>query len=90
MKEALVEHQTADVQKQMRIAANVFLKTRVIGEAEATYRLLPSLTLSNSSVKCVFASTDLPEERSSRWRKATQRDIEAGRQCVEIDGREGV
>ena len=82
--------QSSDVKEKMKIAANVFLKSRTIGEAEAAFRLIPSLTLSNSSVKCVFASTDLPDERCSRYRKATDAQINAGIPCVEIEGREGL
>ena len=66
------------------------MKHRQIGEAEATYRLLPSLTLSMSNVTCQFAATGLKEERSSRFRRATEEQINAGLPCIELKNHEGL
>ena len=61
-----------------------------MGEAEAVYRLMPSMTLKKSNVGCQWVSLDTKEERSSRWRRATQEDIESGRPLEELDGHEGL
>ena len=74
----------------MRKTANIYMKHRQIGEAEATYRLLPSLTLSMSNVTCQFASTGLKEERSSRFKRATEEQINAGVPCIELKDHEGL
>ena len=74
----------------MRKTANIYMKNRQIGEAEATYRLLPSLTLSMSNVTCQFASTGLKEERSSRFKRATEEQINAGVPCIELKNHEGL
>ena len=43
-------------------------------EAEACYRLLPSMLLKKSNVACQWLSLGSKEDRSSRWRKATEDD----------------
>ena len=52
IKAALAQTQTNDLKEKMRTVANVFLTHRQMGEAEAVYRLLPSLTLRKSNVTC--------------------------------------
>ena len=74
----------------MRSAANIYLKRREIGEPEAIIRLLPSLTLSMSNITTQFAATGLKEERSSRFKKATEEHINAGVPCVELKNHEGL
>ena len=74
----------------MRKTANIYMKHRQIGEAEATYRLLPSLTLSMSNVTCQFVSTGLKADRSSRFKKATEEQINAGVPCIELKNHEGL
>ena len=60
-----------------------------MGEAEACYRLLPSMLLRKSNVMCQWVSLGSKDERSSRWKKATEEDMNSGRQLVELDGHEG-
>ena len=72
VKNAMKETPATNYKERMRIAANVFLKNRQIGESEAVYRLIPSLTLSMSNVSCQFVSTASKDERSVRWIKATE------------------
>ena len=78
VKNAMKETPATDYKERMRIAANVFLKYRQIGESEAVYRLIPSLTLSMSNVSCQFVSTAFQEERSIRWIKATEEQLKSG------------
>ena len=90
MKEAIKNDKNLDLQQRMRKMANFYVQYRQIGEAEAWYRLLPSLKLQNSNVDVMFVSTNLKNERSSRFRKATQKDMESGVECVELEGHEGL
>ena len=86
---ALAQTNTSDLRERMKIISNVFLTHRQMGEAEAVYRLLPSMTLKKSNVACQWVSLGIKEERSSRWRKATEEDIEAGRPVEELNGHAG-
>ena len=61
-----------------------------MGEAEAVYRLLPSMTLKKSNVQCQWVSLGVKEERSSRWMKAMQEDIDSGRTVTEIVAHNGL
>ena len=90
LKAAMDNCNSKDVKERMKVAANVFLKTRQIGEAEAAYRLIPSLTLTMSNVSCQFVGTGMKEERSTRWRKATAEQQNSGFPLVELDGHDGL
>ena len=74
----------------MRTVANVFLTTRQMGEAEAIYRLNPSLLLKNSNIACQWVSLGQKKERSSRWVKATEEQLLAGVKAVNLEGHEGL
>ena len=64
MKKVMENSEKKDLQERMRQVANTFLTHRQMGEAEAVYRLIPSLTLSMSNVTCQFVQTAPKEERS--------------------------
>ena len=49
--------------QQLRQMATTFLSHRRMGEAEAIYRVLPDMHLSDSNVKSVFVQTGWPENR---------------------------
>ena len=74
----------------MRTVANVFLTTRQMGEAEAIYRLNPSLLLKNSNIACQWVSLGQKKDRSSRWVKATEEQLLAGVKAVNLEGHEGL
>ena len=73
----------------MKIIANTFLTHRQMGEAEACYRLLPSMLLRKSNVTCQWVSLGSKEERTSRWRKANEEDLSSGRPVIQLTGHEG-
>ena len=89
IKAALAQTNTNDLKEKMRTVANVFLTHRQMGEAEAVYRLIPGMTLKSSNVACQWVSLGVKEERSSRWRKATEEDLMSGRPVTELEGHEG-
>ena len=78
IKAALEQSDAKDVKEKMRTVSNAFLTHRQMGEAEAVYKLLPSMTLKKSSVGCQWVSVGRKEERSSRWKKATKKEVESG------------
>ena len=90
LKAAMDKCTSKDVVERMKKTANIFLRTRQIGEAEAVYRLIPSLTLTMSNVSCQFAATGLKEERSTRWRRATAEQEASGFPLVKLDGHDGL
>ena len=90
IREALKDDKNMDLQQRLRKFANLYVQFRQIGEAEALYRLMPKLKLKDSNVTCQFASTGLKEERASRFKKATQKQVESGVPCVELVGHEGL
>ena len=60
-----------------------------MGEAGAIYRLLPSMLLKKSNVTCQWVSLGTKDERSSRWKKATQAEIESGRPIIKLNCHDG-
>ena len=89
MKKVMENSDKKELQERMKQVANTFLTHRQIGEAEAVYRLIPSMTLSMSNVTCQFVQTAPKEERSIMWKKATEEQLEAGIKAVKLDKREG-
>ena len=79
-----------DNKDKMKIVSNVFQRSRQMGEAEAVYKLIPCMVLSNSNVTCQWVSICTPEERSSRYMKAQKHHIDAGIPLVELDGHNGL
>ena len=71
IKATLAETESKDLKERMKIIANTFLTHRQMGEAEAIYRLLPSMLLKKSNVVCQWVSLGTKDERSSRWKKIT-------------------
>ena len=87
---ALEDKTSKDLREKMRTISNIFLTHRQMGEAEAVYRLLPSMKLKKSNVGCQWLSLGKKEERSSRWKKATQKEIDSGRYVTELINHDGL
>jgi hypothetical protein len=76
---------------QMRYLANVFLTHRQIGECEAYYRIIPSLHLSDSNIKCIFVASGFPWTRSKFLMKIGEDSPEEEPQHgLRIEGRDGI
>ena len=86
----LDKSQVTDNRERMKIVSDVFQRSRQMGEAEAAYKLIPSMVLSNSNVTCQWVSICTPDERSSRYLKAQKQHIDAGIPLIELDGHEGL
>ena len=89
IKSALKESTSNTVKDKMKEVANVFMTHRTMGHAEATYKLIPSMTLKNSNVTCQWVSLGPKEDRSSRWKKATEDQLKAGMKVIELQDHEG-
>ena len=87
--EVLEKDGSNNIKDRMKAVANVFLTTRQMGEAEAVYRLNPSLLLKNSNILCQWVSLGERKDRSSRWMKANQEQIDAGLKLVNLENHEG-
>ena len=87
---ALKQSEAHDVKDKMKTVAHAFLTHRQMGEAEAVYRLLPSMTLKKSNVGCQWVSLGEKEQRSKRFKKATEKDLEANRTFTKIKDMEGL
>ena len=91
LKKSLKESQSSQARERMIIAANLYQTHRQIGEAEAAYKLLPSLHLSDSNVTCQWVPTG---KESDNWKRMMKVNVEEekGLQegCIKIDGRDGV
>ena len=90
IKKSLDESNATDNKERMKIVSNVFQRSRQMGEAEAVYKLIPNMQLTNSNVSCQWVSIGIAEERSSRYLKARTHHIDAGVPLVELDGHEGL
>ena len=61
-----------------------------MGEAEAIYKLIPSMTLTKSNVICQWVALGKKEERSKRFVKATERELEQGYGAMKIKDMDGL
>ena len=60
-----------------------------MGEAEAIYKLLPSMLLKKSNVACQWVSLGTKDDRSSRWKRASEIEINSGWPVIQLDGHDG-
>ena len=89
IKDALKQNECKDVKDQMQLISNTFMTHREMGESEATYRLIPSMTLKASNVTCQWVPTQPINERSKRHRKATESQMMSGIEVYKLEGHEG-
>ena len=90
IKTALEKSDGTDNKERMKIVSNVFQRSRQMGEAEAVYKLIPNMVLTNSNVTCQWVAIGIAAERSSRYQKAQKHHIDAGIPLTELDGHEGL
>ena len=91
LKKALKDTHSSQARERMITAANLYQTHRQIGEAEAAYKLMPSLHLSDSNVTCQWVPTG---RRADTWKRMMRVDVDEKKGLSEgmfkIDGREGV
>ena len=64
IKVVLEQSDAKDVKDKMRTVSNAFLTHWQMGEAEAVYKLLPSMKLKDSNVTCQWVTIGRREDRS--------------------------
>ena len=89
MKRLLELAKDESMEKQMRVIAQAFQDTREMGFSEALYKVLPELVMTNSNVKKQWVCVGKEEERTTRARKATKVDVEAGLPVFQLEGVDG-
>ena len=91
LKKALKGSSSSQARERMITAANVYQTHRQIGEAEAAYKLMPSLHLRDSNVTCQWIPTGRKSDNWKRMRRI-EHDEKKGlpEGSVKIEGREGV
>jgi len=62
-----------DLEQQMILIMNTWIKNRQMGEAEAVFRLIPHFRFRESDAKCVFVQTCPREEKSKMLKNATDK-----------------
>ena len=87
---ALEQCKDEDMKTQMKIIANTFQTARQMGEAEAVYKLIPSMTMTNATVKCQWVSLVRDDQKMKRMRRATEEDKKIEKAVLEIEDMEGV
>ena len=90
IRQGLKDSGATELKEQMKIVANMFMTHREMGEAEAVYKLIPSMHLRGSNVTCQWVTTCAHEERSCRFRKATDAQLKTGIDAFKIDGHDGL
>ena len=69
---------------------NQFYTIILIALSCVIFRLIPSLTLSMSNIKCQFVATGPKEERSVMWMRASEEQIKSGVNAIKLENHEGL
>ena len=87
-----------DTKEKLKALKTTYLTHRQIGASEAVYRVVPSMKLKDSNIKCIFVSSGFPQNRSVFYRKVNdtpndelhdyERDDEGDDDCQDEDGSE--
>ena len=86
LRQLIEQDQDGDFKTRMKSLAHLFQTRRQMGEAEAAYKIIPSLTMTRSNITCQWVNTDHSKDTHKRMRKAKPEDQIA---TVELEGREG-
>ena len=81
-----------EFKKRCHQMKDVFLTHQKMGEVEAYYRILPSLHLVESNIKCLFVTSGFPESRSKFLVKITEEESlsnPADIDFVHVENRQG-
>ena len=95
LQEALKQNKGVEEKDKLKALKMAYLTHRQIGAAEAIYRILPSLHLKDSNVKCIFVATGFPENRSQFMRKVSddneeeEENKDEEKEAVKVEGRQG-
>ena len=85
----MMEKDNSGTQDKMKKIAQCFLTHRMIGEAEAVYRLIPSMNLQHSNITCQWVSLGPKEQRTSRWKLASEEIVKSGIPVTKLKDHDG-
>ena len=90
LKEAAKQFGRESLREKLNIIKNVFITHRQMGEAEAIYRLLPSLHFKESNLATKFIHAGFPENRSKFLLKLNEQNayMAFGREVLNVDGKD--
>ena len=74
------------MEKMMKVIHQSFQDHREMGEAEALYKIIPGMLLTNSNVGKQWVCLSRDKDRTTRARKAFPQDVEAGRDVFQLEG----
>ena len=86
LRQLIEQDKDGDFKTRMKSLAHLFQTRRQMGEAEAAYKIIPSLTMTRSNITCQWVNTDHSKDTHKRMRRAKPEDQIA---TVELEGREG-
>ena len=72
IRRALKDSENEQMKEKLKIVKNQFQTHRQIGEAEAVYRIFPSMHLASSNIATLFVHTGFRKNRSKMLREITQ------------------
>ena len=84
------KNEKEECKEQMKMLIHTFLTHRQMGQAEAYYKLIPSLRMKYSTVRTVFVPTDKKELRSKFLMKVQENEETHGKLAFNVEGREGL
>ena len=82
--------QKDETKERMQMLINTFLTHRQMGQAEAYYKLIPSLRMKFSTVRAVFVPNDKKELRSRFLIKVSENEDTHDKTAFNVEGREGL
>ena len=86
LRKLIEQDEDVDFKTRMKALAHLFQTRRQMGEAEAAYKIIPSLTMTRSNVTCQWVNTDSSSDTHKRMKRAKPEDELT---TVELEGREG-
>ena len=90
LREVMKKTEKDETRERMQMLINTFLTHRQMGQAEAYYKLIPSLHMKYSTVKTVFVPNDKKELRSKFLKKVEEKENIHDKISFSVDGREGL
>ena len=89
LKEVMKKNEKEECKERMKMLINTFLTHRQMGQAEAYYKLIPSLKMKYSTVRAIFVPTDKKELRSKFLIKVEKNENTYGKISFNVEGRDG-
>ena len=90
LREVMKQTEKDETKERMQMLINTFLTHRQMGQAEAYYKLIPSLRMKFSTVRAVFVPNDKKELRSRFLKKVSENEDTHDKTAFNVEGREGL